>query len=379
MATREELEEAAEIRSIVVAEHDYGDGDFADFHDELPIVDNQQTANKSGSPYRKGMTRTLIEVGSTEITYGQAKLFGLLNREGKVDLSRVQGADPSGQREFQRRHVDMLSKPRAGSTEALLDEEATFKPQKTAIAIKAMRNPRCGYDFIHRLSERADILESLMRVPKKKNKEAEQEAYTLRLDKLQCPRCKRYQSFDEFTEKRRFCSICNEKYVKLNVCDPIRFERKLKKKSEERAANLARIEDEMYHYEKTPFRAKPINKALYQSMRHNSQQRAVVTSTQPTVKIKETMSSESKELSQPQTQMEATRSGNSGRRILTESLSNSVSVAVPTKVRVKVDARASTMNATSKSLPRPTSELEQKKPNSKKATIADKFRSLLEY
>jgi protein-arginine kinase activator protein McsA len=41
--------------------------------------------------------------------------------------------------------------------------------------------------------------------------------YEARLDRLQCPKCYKYQSFDEFMDKRRICGPCQERYVKLHV------------------------------------------------------------------------------------------------------------------------------------------------------------------
>ena len=388
MATREELEEGAEVKSIVVAgQDDYADADFSDFNDDQPAYEMQEAiVSEKGSPYRKGKTRTLLEIGSIGVTYGQAKLFGLLDREGNVDLSRIQNPNISSQKDFQRKHVDLLSQPTKVETKSPpIDEEATFKPQKTAIALKAMRNPRCGYDFIQRLNERGDPLESLTNVSKKKNTDAEKEAYDLKLDKLQCPSCRRYQTFDEYTEKRRLCPVCNEKYTKLNVCDPILFEKKLKRKAEKREANLAKIEEEMYHYEKTPFRAKPLNKALYQSTKENTRQAAA--STLPSMNSKDMSSSNtSTRLKQPTISGRGTSGDAAGAPAVRTTANKGLSSSAPVKPVSVAPSNLNSKNAVTSRpkdpailLPSRTLMLETKTVNEKKKKMSEKFKSLLEY
>ena len=387
MATREELEEGAEMKSIVVADHDdYADADFAEFNDEPEMMEMQEAlssgASARGSPYRKGKTRTLLEVGSVGVTYGQAKLFGLLDRDGNVDLSRLQNPHNSSQKGFQRKHVDLLSQPTKIETKSPpLDEEAIFKPQKTAVALKAMRNPRCGYDFIQRLNERGDPLESLTTITKKKHTDAEKEAYDLKLDKLQCPRCRRYQTYDEYTEKRRFCAVCNEKYTKLNVCDPISFEKKLKRKAEKREANLAKIEEEMYHYEKTPFRAKPLNRVLYQSTKENTRQPIAIV--QPSMRAKDLISSNVLATSQPPV---ITRTPNEmalGVPVVKVSSNRGLSRSAPVKpvsiVPPNTTKGAGTRPKDAEILPSKTIMLESKTIQEKKKKMSEKFKSLLEY
>ena len=235
--------------------------------------DNNMSIN--GNPYRNARNRVVHEVGGTEVTFGQAKLFGLLDAEGNLDKSKLRtGSNPKAHTS-QRKHINGLlqsTRNSAGYKEDgshLLTEEHTFVPKKSEVAMRAMRNPRCGYDFVNRPQDRGDALESLTATnaqnAKKKDNESEKEAYEFKQDKLSCPTCKRFQSFDEYTEKRRSCAQCQVKYVKLNVCDVFSFDKKVKSKEEAKLDSLRRIEEEMYGYEKQPFQAKPVSKASQRS------------------------------------------------------------------------------------------------------------------
>lgn len=88
-----------------------------------------------------------------------------------------------------------------------------------------------------------------------KKADAEEE-YKISKNKLECPvhmanhKCRREQSFNEFWDKKRFCPQCQVRYVKLNVCDPEKFDRRMKVMERQRQERLKKVEDSMYNYKK---------------------------------------------------------------------------------------------------------------------------------
>lgn len=76
--------------------------------------------------------------------------------------------------------------------------------------------------------------------------DAQKEDYEARLDKLQCPKCRKYQSFDEFVDKRRHCGACKERYTKLHVSKGRAWEQKQKENELMRRVRLAKIEEDAY-------------------------------------------------------------------------------------------------------------------------------------
>lgn len=72
------------------------------------------------------------------------------------------------------------------------------------------------------------------------------EDYEARLDRLQCPTCRKYQSFDEYLEKRRICGQCKERFVKLHVSKFKSWEMKQTQNDLKKAEKLAKIEQEVY-------------------------------------------------------------------------------------------------------------------------------------
>ena len=92
-----------------------------------------------------------------------------------------------------------------------------------------------------------------------KKADAEEE-YKLSKDKLECPvhmanhKCRREQSFTEFWEKKRYCPQCKVRFVKMNVCDPHKFDKRMKENEIKRQERLKKVEDSMYNYEKPKYR-----------------------------------------------------------------------------------------------------------------------------
>ncbi len=76
--------------------------------------------------------------------------------------------------------------------------------------------------------------------------EAMKEDYEARLDRLQCPKCKKYQSFDEYMDKRRVCGPCRERFVKLHVSKFKSWEEKQQERDAKKAERLEKIEKELY-------------------------------------------------------------------------------------------------------------------------------------
>lgn len=87
---------------------------------------------------------------------------------------------------------------------------------------------------------------------KKKNKESKfvlegmKEDYEARLDRLQCPKCLKYQSFDEWYEKRRICGPCQQRFVKLNVSKFTSWESKQQEHERKKREKLLKISHETY-------------------------------------------------------------------------------------------------------------------------------------
>ena len=159
--------------------------------------------------------------------------------------------------------IGAMSEPRELDLSHIVDPEAKeepFKPARSKQAENAMRNPRCGYDFIDRLNnQEGGFLERAFGNEKAQNKmekiqmDAAKEDYTASHDKLACPSCKREQSFDEFWEKKRLCSLCKVRYQKANLCNAGAFERRLKEQEEKRLEKLAKAEAEIYNVKKVVY------------------------------------------------------------------------------------------------------------------------------
>ena len=244
-------------------EEEYEDDEYGEDEDYDEEENHQFQHDEEAVPYQNELSKTIHKVGKTTITKGQAALFGIKqpkkqevtgeNLDAKLNssLNRVLG------------RIKHLSEPRKSDLSHIKSEddyESTFKPSRSKKALMAMRNPGCGYDFIDRLEAekdgflaRAFSSNGKSKVEELKQQDAE-ERYKVSLDKLACPQCKAKQSFDEFWEKKRFCQRCQVRYVKLNVCDPVAFEKRMKKKEEERQRKIKQVEQEMYSYKKREYK-----------------------------------------------------------------------------------------------------------------------------
>ena len=76
--------------------------------------------------------------------------------------------------------------------------------------------------------------------------ESMKEDYEARLDRLQCPKCRKYQSFDEFLEKRRICGPCQQRFTKLHISKFKSWEMKQAEKDRKKAEKISKVEQEAY-------------------------------------------------------------------------------------------------------------------------------------
>eukprot|EP01039_Chlorochromonas_danica_P001973 gene1973-2153_t len=211
--------------------------------------DEQEVGNHV---YQHESNKPRYRVGKQTLSVAEALLFGLLDEEGNLKL---RSPSPDHRAAHAIRHTHRLAKPRKALILERNEEEEenlTFHPRRSAAAMAAMKNKRCGYDFMDRLNNRGDFLDRITPDIGKKKKlpESEYDAlkqdYDAKLDKLQCPQCLKPQSFDEHLENRRFCSACNCKFEKINVTSGANFLKKVKRKELERVERLRAVEREMY-------------------------------------------------------------------------------------------------------------------------------------
>ncbi len=223
---------------------------------------NSQGSTMSRNPYQHRVNMPIQTIGTTTITLSQAKLFGLLDKEGNIVLKKSgQGENfrSSLSLDQRKKYYNSMAKPNNISEELNPDDYLdprdipTFKPSRSKDAERAMKDPKCGYDFMDRLDSRGDFLDRVdTRNPsgtKKLSKsqfEAMEQDYIAKHDKLQCPKCLLPQTFKEFFEKQRKCTRCNLKFDKLNVSSGLGFAKKNEMREKERLEKLRAIEVEMY-------------------------------------------------------------------------------------------------------------------------------------
>jgi hypothetical protein len=214
---------------------------------DLLHVNNAEVKVTQHSPYQNELCKPVFSAGKTSIGFSQAKLYGLVDEKGNIKLEKKStGISP----ERMKQKVETMSKPRPKT--ALSPNEYEIdnikRTEAKQAAMKAMMNPRCGYDFVERLKDRGNFLDRV-NIDKRKNKsqiEKEKQDYDLRLDKLKCPKCNRFQSYDEYVDKKRNCSLCNVRYVKHSVCHISSFEKRLEEKAKIREEKLTALDAEIY-------------------------------------------------------------------------------------------------------------------------------------
>lgn len=224
--------------------------------EQLPVE------KKKERRYQHPHCKPVFQSGNLTIGMSQARLYGLLDENGKLKIPEPVDLQVDDLQASLSR-IGAMSEPRELDLSHIVDpeaEEETFKPARSKQAENAMRNPRCGYDFIDRLNnqeggflDRAFGNDKAQSKMEKLQMDSAKEDYLASHDKLVCPTCKREQSFDEFWEKKRMCSLCKQRYQKGNLCNAGAFERRLKEQEAKRLQKLAEAEAEIYAVKKVAY------------------------------------------------------------------------------------------------------------------------------
>ena len=231
---------------------------------EKSVADDQLSAGLTSSltqRYLSDTAKPVFSAGGTSISIAQAKLFGLVDKEGNIATSKLKCDTINDVREkveskLKSRVFEMsnASKPKIEAEEVGNNRSFT----RTREALSAMKNPECGYDFVERLQEKGNFLESLAtQAASKKNKlkggDQLKADYESKLDKLACPTCKTEQSFDEYIEKRRICARCQQRFRQLNVSNADNFLKRMNDNENAKLEKLAIIDREIYGNDGKPF------------------------------------------------------------------------------------------------------------------------------
>jgi predicted RNA-binding Zn-ribbon protein involved in translation (DUF1610 family) len=214
---------------------------------------NENTGSKE-RPYQHPVNQAKFKIGGRTLNLAEAKLYGLVDAEGnQIPLSAL---GKTGGEKVSMKRVSDMAKPRTQLAAPTPEEEGyTFQPQRSANALKAMKNSKLGYDFVDRMKTGGDFMQRLNRDDHKKvggvsvskaEKAVMEEDYNARLDKLKCPNCGKEQSFDEFFERSRTCRLCNVKYAKANVSSGLGFMKQNAQREAERQRKLQKLEQDMY-------------------------------------------------------------------------------------------------------------------------------------
>lgn len=114
---------------------------------------------ESGRLYQDDLCKPVANVGGIKLGMSKAKLFGLLDENGNVNLHpKGRGAYSHGVKQDKNK-MKSLSQPRKDV--AAEEEKLDFKVPKNKAALHAMNDKGCGYDFIERLENGADFMTRL--------------------------------------------------------------------------------------------------------------------------------------------------------------------------------------------------------------------------
>ncbi|ETV72700.1 hypothetical protein H257_12434 [Aphanomyces astaci] len=96
--------------------------------------------------------------------------------------------------------------------------ECRFHPKKSQASVRAMQNPACGYDFVSRTTDNdKDFIGRMDAAELNRQKRLEttrgEEAYNVRQNKKQCPKCGMVQSYAEYRDKKKRCTFCGIPFV----------------------------------------------------------------------------------------------------------------------------------------------------------------------
>ncbi len=263
----EELHVIREMEEASKHENTLPQPEYDEHFEELSKKDERRVSTSSQSRcrqrlYQHPLSKPQFSAGKIQLSLAQARLFGLLSEQGElVDLHASEKALTSEQRLELKKYMYQMSMPKpaleVNEQERLRQEGCTFKPSKSPDALKAMRNQKCGYDFMDRINQRGSFLDRVNQLSSAgkgsgegKVSKSEYDAMKVRYDesltKLQCPKCLKPQSFDEFINKKRFCTSCSLKFQKLNVTSGLSFTRKNEEYERKRRERLLTIDKEMY-------------------------------------------------------------------------------------------------------------------------------------
>lgn len=217
------------------------------------------------NPYEKPHSKPIYKGNISRL---DVKLFGLKIKEGQIVIPlKEEGIEVKAEllklQELTNKNVQNKETKRK-KIEDNNKKECTFKPVRSEEADKAMKNPRCGYDFVTKLGERGDFLERAFKKNEKSKADKakldkEKEDYEARHDTLQCPQCKKHQSFDEYIKRSRYCNQCKERFVQLNLSDRVKFDKKQKERLERKLNDEEELRKQLYEF---PF--KPVVNSEYE-------------------------------------------------------------------------------------------------------------------
>lgn len=209
--------------------------------------------------YLSKIARPMHKSGNTTISYAEAKLFGLLDKDGNIKTDKIRPTninDITAKLESKSKsRAFAMSKPRPPPPPP---KPEPVQPLKSKAAQAAMADPGCGYDFLDKYTERGNFLETLSaqdesRKAKSKGADDHMKAnYEAKLDKLACPSCRREQSFDEWFQKKRLCSRCSERFRQINVSNATSYIKRMEAAQKKKDERLAKIDFAVYGRDGVP-------------------------------------------------------------------------------------------------------------------------------
>jgi len=208
--------------------------------------------------YQDEVCKPVYHAGKFAFSIAQAKLYGLVDKEGNIKA--LQNNENAKTEKRQVQYTQTLAQPRTilpPFTPSEETQECRFQPQRSTAALRAMKNKKCGYDFMDRLQTQGDFLTRLQQQENaaannkhskisKSQYEAMKNDYDIQLDKLQCPQCLKPQSFDEYYEKRRICTQCHVKFTKLHITTGQGFVKAMQEKEQAKVMKLQQLEQAVY-------------------------------------------------------------------------------------------------------------------------------------
>jgi hypothetical protein len=210
--------------------------------------------------YQHELSKPKFSAGRKQISISEAKLYGLLDDKGEmIDLKSTQKVlSPTEKLKLKSYYNEMSSAKPEISEEALDPKEFSFQPMRSQQALQAMKNKKCGYDFMDRVNNRGNFIDRVNQLAgpgkggskdgkiSKTEYERMKSDYDALLNKLQCSKCMKSQSFDEFINKKRMCTMCGVKFQKLNISSGLSFTRKNEEYEKKRLEKLQKLDKETY-------------------------------------------------------------------------------------------------------------------------------------